>query len=615
LGVKSRLAVPILQSHSGLEARQNSELNVQNRPLWGLLIIHQCSQIRYWQSWEVNLLQQLALQVAIAIQQAELYRQLEIELNERKQAQAQLQHAKEAAVSAAAQSAAANRAKSEFLANMSHELRTPLNTILGFTQLMTHERSPVEPLSSGQSLSGHAVHSLSTQQQEYLGIISRSGEHLLLLINDILSMSKIEAGRLTLNENSFDLYHLLDNLEKMFQLKATNKGLELIFERTSDVPQYVHADESKLRQVVINLLGNAIKFTQSGRVTLRVTRELNVGRFKVEGSKLSSNLEPNNLQPVTLRFEVEDTGPGIAAEEIDRLFSPFVQTQTGRKSQSGTGLGLAISDRFVRMMGGTITVSSVLGRGTLFKWDVQINVVPAAQVLPQEPKRQVISLAPNQPKYRILVVEDSLTNRKLLTNLLKSLGFEVREAQNGQEGIALWESWKPHLIWMDIRMPVMDGYEATQQIRAQESLLRTPWSSNSPTVIIAVTASAFEEERDRFLASGCDDFVLKPFREEIIFEKVAQHLGVCYLYEDRTSTYSSQPVASYLQVTPEQLAVMPADWITRLHQAARSLDAELMNRLIKQIPESNYSLAIALSDLINNFRFDRIMELTQTAAP
>ena len=634
LGVKSRLAVPILQSHSGLEARQNSELNVQNRPLWGLLIIHQCSQIRYWQSWEVNLLQQLAIQVAIAIQQAELYRQIEIELNERKQAQAQLQQAKEAAE-------AANRAKSEFLANMSHELRTPLNTILGFTQLMTHERLPAEPLSSGQSLSGHVVHSLSTQQQEYLGIISRSGEHLLSLINDILSMSKIESGRLTLNENSFDLYRLFDNLEKMFQLKATNKGLELIFERTSDLPQYVHADESKLRQVVINLLGNAIKFTQSGRVTLR----LGMGNWEWGiGNGEEAQPTPHCLLPTpySLIFEVEDTGPGIAPEELDRLFEPFVQTQTGRKSQSGTGLGLAISDRFVRMMGGTITVSSVLGRGTLFKWDVRINVVPAAQALPQSPKLQVIGLAPNQPKYRILVVEDSLTNRKLLTNLLKSLGFEVREAQNGQEGVALWESWKPHLIWMDIRMPVMDGYEATQQIRAQESLLTTPWSSNSklqdgrdkgdkgdkeekvlnmsataynsPTVIIAVTASAFEEERDRFLASGCDDFVLKPFREEIIFEKLAQHLGVCYLYEDRTSTYSSQPVASYLQVTPEQLAVMPADWIARLHQAARSLDAELMNRLIKQIPESNHPLAIALTDLINNFRFDRIMELTQPAA-
>ncbi|HEY9610646.1 PAS domain S-box protein [Allocoleopsis sp.] len=615
LDVKSRLSVPILHNNSEfsiqqseLESQPNSEANIQNYSLWGLLIVHQCSQIRYWQSWEVNLLQQLATQVAIAIQQAELYRQLEIELNERKQAQAQLQQAKEAAE-------AANHAKSEFLANMSHELRTPLNAILGFTQLMTHERSLMEPLSLESLPSTHTVHALSTQQHDYLGIINRSGEHLLLLINDILSMSKIEAGRLTLNENSFDLYRLLDNLEKMFQLKATNKGLELLFERTSDVPQYVHADERKLRQVVINLLGNAIKFTQSGRVMLRVTGELNVGRFKVEASKPSSNLDPNNLQPVTLRFEVEDTGPGIAPEELDRLFEPFVQTQTGRKSQAGTGLGLAISDRFVRMMGGTITVSSVLGRGTIFKWDVRMNSVQSAQVFPQEPKRQVIGLAPNQPKYRILVVEDSLTNRKLLTNLLTLLGFEVREAQNGQEGVALWESWKPHLIWMDIRMPVMDGYEATQQIRAQESHLTAPASSNSATVIIAVTASAFEEERDRFFAAGCDDFVLKPFREEIIFEKVAQHLGVCYLYGDRTSTYSSQPVASYLQVTPELLAVMSADWIAQLHQAARSLDAELMNRLIEQIPESYHPLAITLTDLINDFRFDRIMELTQTAAP
>lgn len=595
LGVKSRLAVPILYSHSGLEARQNSGLNVPNPPLWGLLIIHQCSQIRHWQSWEVNLLQQLATQVAIAIQQAELYRQLEIELNERKQAQAQLQQAKEAAE-------ASNRAKSEFLANMSHELRTPLNTILGFTQLMSHERTSLR----------NETHSLSPQQQEFLGMISRSGEHLLSLINDILSMSKIEAGRLTFNENSFDLYRLLDTLEKMLQLKAVNKGLQLIVERTADVPQYVHTDESKLRQVLINLLGNAIKFTPSGQVTLRVVRELKSECWMVERS---------HLQPATLRFEVEDTGPGIAPEEIDSLFNPFVQTQTGRKSQSGTGLGLAISQRFVQMMGGEITVSSVLGGGTIFKFDIRVSVVPSAPICPQPQPPQVIALAPHQPKYRILVVEDKLTNRKLLTNLLEPLGFEVQEAQDGQTGVALWESWKPHLIWMDIRMPVMDGYEATQRIRAKERQqeahssgdLNT--SSPSPTVIIALTASAFEEERERFLTAGCNDFVLKPFRAEMVFEKMAQHLGVCYVYEERSPSSSSQPVASHLPLTPEKLAVMPVDWIAQLHQAARSLDAERMNRLIEQIPESDHPLAIALTDLIDDFRFDRIMELTQPAAP
>lgn len=594
LGVKSRLAVPILHSHSGLEARQNSGLNLQKSPLWGLLIIHQCSQIRHWQSWEVNLLQQLANQVAIAIQQAELYRQLELELNERKQAQAQLQQAKEAAVNAAAQSAAANQAKSEFLANMSHELRTPLNTILGFTQLMSHKRTSL----------GHETHSLSSQQQEYLGIINRSGEHLLALINDILSMSKIEAGRLTLDENSFDLYRLLDTLEKMFQLKAVNQGLKLLFKRTVDVPQYIHTDESKLRQVLINLLGNAIKFTPSGQVMLRV----GIG-----------NREEAQPTPHSLIFEVEDTGSGIAPEEIDTLFNPFVQTQTGRQSQSGTGLGLAISQRFVQMMGGEITVSSVLGRGTIFKFDVRVSVASSDLIFPQPPQPQVIALAPHQPRYRILVIEDQLTNRKLLTNLLEPLGFEVREAQNGQEGVALWESWKPHLIWMDIRMPVMDGYEATRRIRAKErqqeaqTLNRLSGelsSSHWATVIIALTASVFEEEREQFLTAGCDDFVLKPFREEMIFEKIAQHLGVCYVYNDRSPSSSSQLVTSYLPLTPEKLAVMPVDWIAQLHQAARSLDAELMNQLIAQIPESHHSLAIALTDLIDDFRFDRIMELT-----
>lgn len=280
---------------------------------------------------------------------------------------------------------AANRAKSEFLTNMSHELRTPLNTILGFTQLMTRN-SAVNP--SGL---------------EQLEIISRSGEHLLTLINDVLSMSKIEAGRITLNENSFDLYRLLDSLTEMLQPKAEFKGLQLIFERSSEVPQYVQTDESKLRQVLINLLGNAIKFTQEGSVALRVRQK----QWEQEENP-SYSLVPTSY---FLHFEVEDTGPGIARTEFESLFKPFVQTETGRISQQGTGLGLPISQQFVRLMGGDVTVSSTLGQGTIFTFDIQASPAEVAEIQTRQLNRRVIGLELDQPKYRILVVEDKWENR------------------------------------------------------------------------------------------------------------------------------------------------------------------------------------------------------------
>jgi signal transduction histidine kinase/DNA-binding NarL/FixJ family response regulator len=469
---------------------------------------------------------------------------------------------------------AANRAKSEFLANMSHELRTPLSTILGFTQLMTRDPS------------------VNPEQLEHLEVISRSGEHLLTLINDVLSMSKIEAGRTTLSENSFDLYGLLDSLAEMLQLKAESKGLQLIFERSPEVPQYVQTDESKLRQVLINLLGNAIKFTQEGSVTLRV-----------RGA--GENVNFKNL--LRLCFEVKDTGSGIAPAELESLFKPFVQAEIGRKSQQGTGLGLTISQQFVRLMGGNITVSSTLGQGTVFIFDIQIASAELAEVQTRLPYRRVIGLEPDQPKYRILVVEDKWENRQLLVKILTSLGFEVREAENGQEGVALWETWEPHLIWMDMRMPVMDGYEATKQIKAH--------LKGQATVIIALTASAFDEERAMVLSAGCDDFVRKPFREEVIFEKMAKYLGVRYVHADshQPSEISSQleETESYV-LRAESLNVMPPQWVAQLHQAALCTDEKMIFSLLEQISEESAPLANALADLVNNFRIDKVIDLTQT---
>ncbi len=471
----------------------------------------------------------------------------------------------------------ANRAKSEFLANMTHELRTPLNAILGFAQVMSRDTS------------------LSSEQWQHLGIISRAGEHLLGLINDILDMSKIEAGRITLNETSFDLYRLLDSLQEMFQLKAQSKGLQLFFERTKDVPQYVQTDEAKLRQVLINLLSNAIKFTESGGVSVRVGMGNGQETLKVQGPK------PN----ARLRFEVEDTGPGIAPEEIDTLFEAFIQTAVGRKSQEGTGLGLPISRKFVQLMGGEIAVSSTVGRGATFKFDVQTRIAQATDIQTQQPTGRVVGLAPDQPAYRILVVEDKWANRLLLVKLLTKVGFQVREASNGEEAIALWESWQPHLIWMDMRMPVMDGYEATKAIKQTQK--------GQDTVIIALTASAFDEQRETILRLGCDDFIRKPFRENVLFEKMAAYLGVRYVYQEQAQPTASQSEARVERLTPEALVVMSPKWLAQLHRAAEACQDEDILALIEQIPEQYASLKPALTDLVDNFRFDLIADLTQAS--
>jgi PAS domain S-box-containing protein len=392
---------------------------------------------------------------------------------------------------------AANQAKSTFLANMSHKLRTPLNAILGFSQLMDGDLN------------------LTDEQQENLEIINRSGEHLLALINDVLEMSKIEAGRVALQETSFDLYGLLDSLEEMFRLRAEHRGLTLSLRRAENVPRYVVTDEGKLRQVLSNLLGNAVKFTREGGVSLRVSAP--------------SPALPRTQARTILHFEVEDTGPGIAPEELEVVFDPFVQATVGQGPQEGTGLGLTISRQFVRLMGGDITASSKLGQGSLFQFDVQVGLAAAAEFEETRPGRRVVGLAPDQRAaddrpFRLLVVEDKETNRRLLVKLLESLGFDVQEAVNGQQALEMWEHWQPHLIWMDMRMPVMNGHEATQRIKT------TP--RGQAAIIIALTATAFEEDREQILLEGCDDFVRKPFRKDDIYDMLVKHLGVRFLYEE-----------------------------------------------------------------------------------
>jgi signal transduction histidine kinase/CheY-like chemotaxis protein len=455
----------------------------------------------------------------------------------------------------------ANKAKSAFIANMSHELRSPLNAIIGFAQVMLRTKN------------------LSPEQYENMNIIHRSGEYLLTLINNVLDFSKIEAGKTTLNPKDIDLYQLLDDLEDMLHLRAENAGLELIFDRGDNSPRYIHTDGVKLRQVLLNLLGNAIKFTQQGEVVLSISS--------------SENTEP---QSYTLNFQVSDTGVGIAPEELDKLFEAFTQTESGRESQEGTGLGLAISRQFVQLMGGDITVTSELGKGTTFNFSIQPQL--GNEIIGETfDKRQVLALAPNQPDYKILVVDDKPINRQLLVRLLAPLGFEVREASNGQEAIVMWEVWQPHLIWMDMRMPVMDGYEATKYIKST--------TQGNATAIIALTASVLEQERAIILSAGCDDFMRKPFKEQTIFATLTKHLGVKYVYSDSVN----DQIDLSDSVPPLDLSVMSDEWRSQICEVALEGDSNRVTQLIREIPNQESAIVKTLEKYAHQFQFDEMVEL------
>ena len=458
----------------------------------------------------------------------------------------------------------ANRAKSTFLANMSHELRTPLNAILGFSEMLSRD---VE---------------ITGSKKEKITIINHSGEHLLEMINDVLDLSKIEAGRVELEPQAFDLLRMLQDIGLMFEARAENAGLHFYLDLDSSLAQYITSDVNKLRQILFNLLGNAVKFTTQGSITLRTSTE----PIKGDSSMLA------------LKLEVKDTGTGIEPELMERIFEPFVQAKRFKTNTKGTGLGLAISKSFVELLSGDISAESEIGKGSVFHVSIPVALAKAAEVVDVKAIRPIVlGLELGQPAWRILVVEDSAENRLLLSSILHQAGFETREAENGEEAVTMFQEWQPHFIWMDMRMPVMDGYEATSTIRELPG--------GDAVKIVAITASAFKEQRQNILAAGCDDVVHKPVQSHEIFESMSQQLGARYIYEEQSRT----SLAESVNVTAEMVAGLPAYLREALRQPAQYLDASATNQVVERIRSKHPETAEGLQLLVEEFSFDQIMKL------
>ncbi len=462
----------------------------------------------------------------------------------------------------------ASSAKSVFLANMSHELRTPLNAVLGFARMVEREGG------------------LTPSQAEHLAIVRQSGEHLLGLINDVLSLAKIEAGKLTLGPQAFDFDRTVGAVAAMVHERAQTKGLALSVEIDGLPPGPVFGDEGKLRQVLLNLLGNAVKFTDDGSVALRSHwRETAPGRGRAA-------------------FEVSDTGCGISDEERGKLFEAFAQTERGRRSADGTGLGLAISRQIVRLMGGDIRVESARGSGSTFRFEVDL---PLAAGTAARIRRFVRELAPGQRPLRVLVVDDVDENRILLARLLAAVGCDVREARDGVEAIEGWERWQPQAIFMDMRMPVVDGREATREIRRREA---ADPSARLACRIVALTSSALDDERQAILASGCDDFIAKPFFEETIFEKLSQHTGVRWLYDDSRAK-GKGPISLERGSVARRLASMAPETRRELERACVLNDDELALSAIATIGLEDPQLAGELRRMVSAFEFEEVLALAR----
>jgi signal transduction histidine kinase/ligand-binding sensor domain-containing protein/CheY-like chemotaxis protein len=487
---------------------------------------------------------------------------LELQVSERTRELEEKSHDLQIAKEAAEE---ANRTKSIFLANMSHELRTPLNAILGFSAMVTADPS------------------LPERHRKDLEMVTSSGDHLLDLIDEVLDMAKIEAGRIAVEEVAFDLHALVNGAVSMMRERAHTKNLQMLLEMSPSAPRFVRSDPGKVRQVLTNLISNAIKYTEKGQIVVRL------------GATRDGSHE------LVIVIEVEDTGIGIAPEDQERIFDPFVQVNAVRTAK-GTGLGLSISHRFVALLGGTIKVRSVLGSGSRFRVEAPMQLGEASDVKPEiagtEPR---IALAPGQSEYRILIVEDQRENWFLLRRVLETAGFQVRVAEDGGEAIELFKTWHPNFIWMDLRLSVMNGIEAAKRIRGLEGGLATK--------IVAVTASAFRSQREEVLAAGMDDFLRKPYRFGEIFDCMARHLGVRYVRGALPDAVNQDLPAI---IRPEDLAALPKETLEALESAVILLDPAKIDLVVSRISQEDPAVGAALARFAARLEYTPIYNLIQS---
>lgn len=542
---------------------------VNQGKLIGILYLENNLTTRVFTQERLEVLQLLSSQAAISIENARLYNELE-EYNQTLEAKVKertlelqdknLQLQQEIKERQRAEEAAqtANRAKSEFLANMSHELRTPLNGILGYTQIFKKDKA------------------LTAQQKNGIDIIHQCGEHLLTLINDILDLSKIEARKMELYPKEFHFPVFLESIAEMCRIHAEQKGVALIY-KTSPLPRVIRADEKRLRQILINLLSNAVKFTEKGSITFKV-----------------------GYQEEKLRFQVEDTGIGIAQEQLEEIFLPFQQVGEESRKTEGTGLGLAISRQLVQMMGGELKVKSTLGKGSVFWLDLDLPEVLRETDVKSLDQDNIIGFI--GWKRKVLVVDDKWANRCVLVNLLQPLGFEILEATDGLDGLNKAREFKPDVILMDLVMSVMDGFEATRRLRMLPDF--------KEVVVIAVSASVFEWDRQQSREVGCDDFLAKPIQKAELLERLQIHLGLEWVYEEQHSKVQLRSEDAELR-TQVSFVAPPAEELAVLLDLAMRGDLRGITQraaLLEELDERWVPFASHLRQLAKGFKGKQILE-------